>query len=75
MTNLHELTKGNRLATKDREIMCPECGRRCTIGTDAETEYGHNYNCPRRPEQFPTLEETSKHWNNCYHSDDQENHK
>lgn len=72
MTTRQELTKGKRTATEDREIKCPHCERRCTIGTDGKTEYGHNYNCPRRPGQFPSFDYASKHWANVYYSDQQE---
>lgn len=30
---------------KTRGFICAECDSKCTLGTDGETEYGHQYGC------------------------------
>lgn len=53
-----QLSHGALKVRTEREFRCDECGRRCTVGMDGETEYGHSRGlehgdqdrCSRRPD-------------------------
>ena len=65
-TNNYSDTRGGLPATTDRDDICPECGRRITVGKTG-TEYGHDRGtndprrerCPRRPD---SVDPRTKTW-------------